>query len=593
MLRSSRKTRLILLAIFLGVLFWVIESGLMAFLFHAGEFRQQIFSPAPHEIWQRLLVFGFMLGFAFHAEFLLAKHKKKDDALQASEDKYRRLVELSPDLIAIQCDDQILFINSAGAKLLGAENTADLLGKSIWDFAIAENMGTDNEHNRQRIVIGFGTLPIEGRFRRMDGTFFDAEISATPFVHESRPATQVIVRNMTERILEEKRIQQHKKELQALYTVSASVSRDSGIQSILHEALAAVLALDWIGNGASGMLFLFDESQHSLQLVAAHGVSENHPCLQKPPDLGECLCGLAAQEGEMIFSEDGWLNPRHTRRWLGIDRHIDICLPLKVRGKVLGVMNLRLQSSQAVTEADIGLLQSVANQIGVVVENSRLHDLNQKVIFTERERIARDLHDDMGQLLGYVNTKVMAAQLNLKNRQYLAAQKNLLHLEQATRRLSVDVRKAILDLRSSGSEKTSGNLIATLKNYLTQLNQLSDLNVRLDVTPGIEDLIIAPESVMQLLRIVQEALTNVLKHAETTDVSVVLNSVNGSIELSINDKGSGFDASGLGQSQYPRYGMISMRERAEQLGGTFHVDSAPGGGTRVIASIPAPKRVQL
>lgn len=711
----SRRTKLVLLAICLGVLYWILESAIMSFL-HKEEFRQLLFSPHVHEIRERLLVAAFMLGFAFHADFLIGRRQKACDALRVSENKYRQLVELSPDAIAIQCDDQIVFINSAGVKLFGAGKVQDLLGKSVWSFVLPENKELVKTRHRKMREEAISAHPIEQRFRRLDGACIDTEVSAVPFVHNGKPAIQVIFRDITERkkaenelahlrkavetsgevifltdrdgiityvnpeftsvygfardevvgkttprilksgaltlkdyeifwatilnrevvkgtwmnrcrdgklisiegsanpILDEtgdiigflaiqrditervkmeEKIQQRNKELQTLYQVAATVNYSKTLDQILNDALNTVLQLDWLGGDARGMLFLFDEKKKELSLAAHRGAPSQHPCLDRSPKLGECLCGLVVQQNEAIVSNDSSTNPQHSRNWPEMDEHKDVCVPVSAHGKALGALDVRLPMSQEIAESDINLLKSVASQIGLAIENAKLHELNESVIYAERERIARDLHDDMGQLLGYVHTKAMAARLNLKSGQFDAAQKNLTNLDDAAQRLSVDVRKAILDLRSSGSGKATSDLVATLENYITQFNLLSNLNVRLDVASENGDFISPPKTVMHTLRIVQEALTNVLKHAGTTEACVALNSANGFIEIGITDQGSGFDNSRLGQSSYPHFGMHSMRERVEELGGTLKVISKPEMGTKVVISIPVEKRELL
>ena len=712
MFLTSRKTKLVLLAICLGILYWILESAVMASL-HNEEFTQLLFFPNAHELRERLLATLFFLAFAFHADFLIGRREKAYDALRASEDKYRHLVELSPDAIAIQCDDRIVFMNPAGAKLFGAEKVGALLGKSVWDFVLPENKELVRMRYRQMRETGIGAQPIEQRFQRLDGACIDLEVSAVPFVHDGKPAIQAILRDITERkkagselvrlrkavetsgdvifltdrdgiityvnpeftrvygfakeevvgkttprilksgsltssvyeafwetilnkkvvkgawinrckdgkliniegsanpilgetgniigflaiqrditerVKMEEKIQQRNKELQTLYQVAATVNYSDNLNRILNDALNTVLQLDWLGGDARGMLFLFDRKKKELSLAAHYGAPLQHPCLYSSPKLGECLCGLVVQQNEAIVSNDSSKNPRHSRNWPEMDKHKDVCVPVQARGAVVGALNVRLPITQEIADSDISLLKSVASQIGLAIENAKLHELNESAIYAERERIARDLHDDMGQLLSYVNTKSMAARLHLKNWQLIEAQKNLADLEDTVKRMSMDLRKAILDLKSSGSGKINSDLVTTLENYITQFNHLSNLNVRLDVISEIEDFIIPPETVMQILRIVQEALTNVLKHAKTTEVCVTLNSADGFIELSITDQGSGFDASRLGQTSYPHFGMDSMRERVDELGGTFKVIAKPAAGTEVIVSIPVEKR---
>lgn len=710
---SNRRLKLILMAIFLGTMYWIIQSALSAYLFHEGEFHQQVFAPSWNEAWHRLLVFGFMFGFAFHADTLVSRRERAVVALSASEEKYRRLVELSPDAIAIQCKDHIVFVNSAGVKLFGADNLEQILGKSVWDFAPAENVELVKERYRQMREHGARPLPIEQTFLGLDGRLIDAEVLSVSFSYNGEPAIMAIFRdmtdrkkerdelvklkkavdtsgevifltdrkgvftyvnpeftrlygysegevvgkstpriiksgmltvhdyevfwntilgkqvakgtwlnknragmliniegsanpvlgdngeivgflaiqhNVTERTHKEEMIQQRNKELNALYTIAATLNQAGSLVQILDQALSAMLSLDWIGGGASGMLFLLDEQKRALNLAAHQGVPTAHPCLLKPPKIGECLCGLAIQQNDVMISEDGRTDARHTRRWEGMDPHRVICLPVRARGRVLGVMDLRLPAVQVVTPSDINLLKSMADQIGLAVENAQLAESNQKAIFSERERIARDLHDDMGQLLGYVNTKVAAVRLLLESGQVGAAGKNLVHLEEAAQRLSVDVRKAILDLRASSSAQMGGDLGSMLGNYIEQFNRLGVFSATLDVGTGHGEFSVPPETGMQVLRIVQEAITNTMKHAGTTEIAVILKGRDDFIELNISDNGSGFELASLEKSAYPHFGMSNMRERVEQLGGLFEVDTKPGAGTKVIVSIPIERR---
>jgi signal transduction histidine kinase len=90
----------------------------------------------------------------------------------------------------------------------------------------------------------------------------------------------------------------------------------------------------------------------------------------------------------------------------------------------------------------------------------------------------------------------------------------------------------------------------------------------------------------QLLRIIQEALSNVRKHAQTTDVDVRISAMGGHAEAVIQDNGAGFDPALAENDGAQKYGLRLMRERANEVGGAVHVHSAPGGGTRVVVSVP-------
>jgi signal transduction histidine kinase len=207
------------------------------------------------------------------------------------------------------------------------------------------------------------------------------------------------------------------------------------------------------------------------------------------------------------------------------------------------------------------------------------HALQQRLVNEERERIARELHDGLAQLLGYVNTKAMAVRLMLESGQTEAAGQHLLQLEEAARELFVDVREAIFDLRVMGREGAS--LIAALREYTAQFGRISGLPTELALTPEVEALSLTPESELQLLRIVQESLINVRKHASASKAWVNLRIDEGTLELAVHDDGQGFDPSCVHITGWPHFGLSMMRERAEAIGAEFDLDSELRVGTLI------------
>jgi signal transduction histidine kinase len=210
--------------------------------------------------------------------------------------------------------------------------------------------------------------------------------------------------------------------------------------------------------------------------------------------------------------------------------------------------------------------------------------LQQSLIDDERQRIARELHDGLAQLLGYVSTKAMAVRLMLKNGQTEAAHQHLLQLEEAARELYVDVRQTILDLKMTG--QSGAGLTATLKEFTAQFSRLSGLSVELAIAPAVESLSLTAEIELQLLRIVQEALTNVRKHASATKVWISLRISDGVLELRVSDDGQGFDPEHVPTTHWPHFGLSTMHERAKAIGAEFDLDSELGAGTRIMVRLP-------
>jgi signal transduction histidine kinase len=217
-------------------------------------------------------------------------------------------------------------------------------------------------------------------------------------------------------------------------------------------------------------------------------------------------------------------------------------------------------------------------------EQEERSKLREQAIIEERERIARELHDGMAQILGYVNTKAMAIRLILKRRQIEAADQHLLQLEQAARELFIDMRGTILGLKISGQDRDG--LAADLKSFTAQFGQLSGLQIELVLGPGVDSLSLAAETELQLLRIAQEALSNVHKHASASESQVSLQIDDDILELMVSDNGQGFIPGYASRPHRPHFGLSTMRERAEAIGAEFNIDSKLGTGTCVVVRLP-------
>ncbi|HLF27626.1 MAG TPA: sensor histidine kinase [Anaerolineae bacterium] len=251
-----------------------------------------------------------------------------------------------------------------------------------------------------------------------------------------------------------------------------------------------------------------------------------------------------------------------------------------------GAFNSRLPAALTPTDEIDALTEAFNHMADQLERHAREQEersaLRQRAIVEERERIARELHDGLAQLLGYVNTKAMAVRLMLKNRQMEAADKHLLQLEEAAQELFVDVREAILGLKITGHAPGDGaGLTTTLKEFTAQFQRLSGIPAEVHIAPAAKPLALPADTELQLLRIVQEALTNVRKHASATRATVAVQRCHGALELTVCDDGVGFEPGQSRAGSRPHFGLSSMRERAEAIGAEFSLDSNPGGGTRV------------
>lgn len=227
-----------------------------------------------------------------------------------------------------------------------------------------------------------------------------------------------------------------------------------------------------------------------------------------------------------------------------------------------------------------GAFNSMAQNLErLTLENEQRSQVRQQAIADERERIARELHDGLAQLLGYVNTKVMAVSLLVKNNQSSAAQAQLEQLGEAARALFTDVREAIVGLKMAS--QTGEGLGAAIENYVEQFQRLTELDVHVHIDPASEAVKLPPESELQLIRILQEALSNIRRHAAAGNVDIDLTMDDGSLRLTIADDGRGFDESKVPLLEPSHFGLSTMQERAEEIGGHLDLSSRPGQGTQV------------
>jgi signal transduction histidine kinase len=209
-------------------------------------------------------------------------------------------------------------------------------------------------------------------------------------------------------------------------------------------------------------------------------------------------------------------------------------------------------------------------------------------VLEERNRIAREMHDGPAQVLGYLNTKVGAIRRTLELGDHETAATMLAELEAAARDAAADVRERLFGLHSSTADDQ--DLREALRSYAGRWARTSGVEVELLLASD-EVLDRLPEMArLQLVRLVQEALSNVRKHARASRATVSLRVLAGEAVLEVSDDGRGFDPQGAGDGD-PHLGLRAMSERAQAAGGSLSLSSESGRGTRVTARIPLPSRL--
>ncbi len=371
-------------------------------------------------------------------------------------------------------------------------------------------------------------------------------------------------------------------ELAVLNSVALVVSESLNLDVVLYRALTKVLQ---VTHADAGEIFLRDEKTQEMARWISTGDSNEDSSPMEGDTIGGNLARAVAQSMESITIDD---TSNHSTLAEGMEiqsKYRSLAsVPLKSKNEIIGVVNIFSLQPQRFTSEDTLLLTNMGNQITLAIENARLHDKVQSMAtIEERERIAREMHDGLAQVLTYVNAKSQAARQFISSGQETNAKEQLIELEDIAKDMYADVREAIMDLRTTTSPHR--DITSTMKEYILRFSEMSGTKTDLMISNGnIPNL--SPNVEVQVIRIIQEALTNVRKHARASQAHVRISTEDSKCNIIIEDNGVGFDVSDIKRDSWPQFGLQTMKERAESIEGTLDISSSPGSGTRIILNVP-------
>lgn len=391
-----------------------------------------------------------------------------------------------------------------------------------------------------------------------------------------------IVAKLERRIVEQnEELARRNDELGAFLAVGRAASGSLALGEVVDEALDAILSVT-SAESAEVWLLDGDDLVLSRQRGGDPAAFRTHTRLR----LGEGMPGAAAERREPVATHELPLDPRCPRAAIAAQGFTTFCaLPLVSGETLIGSLGVASRTCSSFTsDEERRLLAGICEQLAVAIENARLHArVLDHAVLEERERLARELHDGLAQMLAYVNAQTLAIRTLVGDGRADAAARELAEMERSVRGAYADVRAAILGLRLG-----SAGLLAGVREYVRHFEQLAATPVELHVDPAAESLRLPPASEIQLVRIVEEALRNVRRHAEARRAVVRIAIADGALRVEVADDGRGFAADRHEPTGWPRFGLQTMRERAGAIGATFEVDTAPGAGTRVVVSAPLP-----
>lgn len=255
-------------------------------------------------------------------------------------------------------------------------------------------------------------------------------------------------------------------------------------------------------------------------------------------------------------------------------------IPMLADDAVVGFLCLTHAHADAPNDRQLQLLTTVGGQIALMYQNTRYYArLESHAILEERSRLAREMHDGLAQGLGYLNMKAQHALRRLRQQRVSDIETDLTEIHDVVKGLYAEVRAAIEGLRTPFDPDQP--FVANVEAYVAALSPRTDTVL----TVEIEDPVDLPPSVTaHVLRIVQEALTNVLRHADATQCVVCIAKSDAGVRIAISDDGKGFDPET--ETAEPHFGIDSMRERVGMFGGQLDISSQRGRGTTVAVFLP-------
>ncbi len=373
-------------------------------------------------------------------------------------------------------------------------------------------------------------------------------------------------------------LENQNRELAMLYDASAFLQHPLALEPLCQGLLQRICTYFEADGGTVRVL---DAKRGNLHMVVAQGISAELVKREHCIKVGDCLCGDAVLRKVTVIHDLRKLDKAHELECHREGFSTVSVFHIYAHQQHLGFFNLHFRKPKTIDAREQSLLETLGQLLGTAIENLRLGSREREMaVSEERNLVAQGLHDSIAQGLNYLNLQVQMLDQSAKDGKIDEVAEMVPLLRAGVQESYEDVRELLHNFRSRVVE---GNLLAALETTVDKFRRQT--GIAAELVADVDGAPFPREQQLQLLFIVQEALSNVRKHALASSVCVRLEERD-DFTLTIEDNGAGFDPAQLEGKGDTHLGIDIMRERAGRIDASLRVRSSPGSGTSIMLTLP-------
>ncbi|CAN5877005.1 type IV pili methyl-accepting chemotaxis transducer N-terminal domain-containing protein [soil metagenome] len=395
---------------------------------------------------------------------------------------------------------------------------------------------------------------------------------------------QTVHRTLEDRVHEKTaKLQSQNHEMSTLYEVAGFLAGPHAIEELCRGFLHRIMQRI---NADGGTVRILDNQLDNMHITVHEGISEKMVEEEHCIKTDDCLCGAAVNQGIILVRDFRKMNQVKRYRCQEEGFFSIAVFQILAREQAIGSFSLHFKTERAISSEEYRLLETLGKNLGVAIENQRLIAKEKEfAVSQERNLLAQGLHDSIAQGLNFLNLQVQMLEDSLKRNDLQEIEDIAPLLRAGVEESYEDVRELLLNFRTRLQDN---DLESEMRNVLNKFQRQTGVHGEIEfVGSGAP---VAPEQQLQVLFILQEALSNVRKHADASEVRVKVENER-DFRLTITDDGRGFSEKSAQEKGDGHVGLHIMRERAERLSAQLTIQSEVGAGTTIFLQLLRQERL--